>query len=78
MIEVLQRFIWNGTPKEIGDLFRVTKNRRKGGDLLPSIRLGSAAAGRLTRGARLIAGVPHPRGSAQHGRTVESRDGGER
>jgi len=29
MIEVLQRFTWNGTPKEISDLFRVTKNRRK-------------------------------------------------
>ena len=27
-LEVLQRFTWNGTLREIGDLFRVTKNRR--------------------------------------------------
>ena len=28
-LEVLQRFIWNGTPREIGDLFRLHKNRRE-------------------------------------------------
>ena len=27
-LEVLQRFTWNGTPREIGDLFRLQKNRR--------------------------------------------------
>ena len=28
MIEVLQRFTWNGEPKELDDFFHLTKNRR--------------------------------------------------
>ena len=40
MIEVLQRFVWNGTPKEIGDLFRVTKNRRKARAVIFSHQFG--------------------------------------
>ena len=28
-LEVLQRFTWNGAPREIGDLFRLHKNRRE-------------------------------------------------
>ena len=28
-LEVLQRFTWYGTPREIGDLFRLHKNRRE-------------------------------------------------
>ena len=38
-LEVLQRLTWNGTPREIGDLFRLHKNRKTSGDLQPSIRL---------------------------------------
>ena len=76
MIEVLQRFTWNGTPKEIGDLFRVTKNHRKARAVIfsPSIWLGGALAGRLTRGAGVVAGLPHAGRRAEHGRTVEGRD----
>ena len=40
MIEVLQRFTWNGTPKEISDLFRVTKNRRKARAVIFSHQFG--------------------------------------
>ena len=40
MIEVLQRFTWNGEPKEIGDLFRVTKNRRKARAVIFSHQFG--------------------------------------
>lgn len=28
-MEVLQRLTWNGQPSELGDLFRLTKNRRE-------------------------------------------------
>jgi hypothetical protein len=27
-MDVLQRFTWNGEPKELDDFFRLTKNRR--------------------------------------------------
>ena len=40
MIEVLQRFTGNGTPKEISDLFRVTKNRRKARAVIFSHQFG--------------------------------------
>ena len=40
MIEVLQRFTWNGTPKEVGDLFRVTKNRHKARAVIFSHQFG--------------------------------------
>ena len=40
MIEVLQRFTWNGEPREIGDLFRVTKNRRKARAVIFSHQFG--------------------------------------
>jgi hypothetical protein len=40
MIEVLQRGTWNGTPREIGDLFRVTKNRRKARAVIFSHQFG--------------------------------------
>jgi hypothetical protein len=39
-IEVLQRFTWNGSPKEIGDLVRVTKNRRKARAVIFSHQFG--------------------------------------
>ena len=40
MIEVLQRFTWNGEPREIGDLFRVTKNRRNARAVIFSHQFG--------------------------------------
>ena len=40
MIEVRQRFTWNGEPREIGDLFRVTKNRRKARAVIFSHQFG--------------------------------------
>jgi hypothetical protein len=39
-IEVLQRLTWNGTPKELGDLFRLTKNRREARAALYSHQFG--------------------------------------
>ena len=39
-IEVLQRLAWNGTPKELGDLFRLQKNRREARAVLSSHQLG--------------------------------------
>ena len=75
MIEVLQRFTWNGKPKEIGDFFRLTKKwSRARGDLLASVRLGSATARRIAEGTGLVAGLPHSGGSVEHRRKMESRD----
>ena len=39
-LEVLQRFTWNGTPREIGDLFRVTKDRRNARAVIFSHQFG--------------------------------------
>jgi hypothetical protein len=39
-IEVLQRLSWNGNPKELGDLFRLEKNRREARAVLYSHQLG--------------------------------------
>ena len=39
-IDVLQRVTWNGTPKELGDLFRLTKNRREARAVLRTHQLG--------------------------------------
>jgi hypothetical protein len=63
MIEVLQRFIWNGTPKEIGDLFRVTKNRRKARAVIFSNQFG--------REVRLLVGSQEELVSSQVCRTQE-------
>jgi hypothetical protein len=39
-MEVLQRLAWNGTPKELGDLFRLEKNRREARAVLYSHQFG--------------------------------------
>ena len=39
-IEVLQRLNWHGEPKEIGDFFRLTKNRRHARAVIYSHQLG--------------------------------------
>jgi hypothetical protein len=39
-LEVLQRHAWNGEPKELGDLFRLTKNRRQARGALFTHQLG--------------------------------------
>ena len=38
--EVLQRITWNGTPKELGDLFVLHKNRREARAAILTHQLG--------------------------------------
>ena len=43
-LEVLQRFTWNGTPRELATCFAYQESSQgAGGDLLPSIRLAWSA-----------------------------------
>jgi hypothetical protein len=39
-MDVLQRLSWYGEPKELGDLFRLTKNRRQARAVLMTHQLG--------------------------------------
>lgn len=39
-VQVLQRSTWNGDPKELGDVFRLTKNRRHARAVLFTHQLG--------------------------------------
>ena len=39
-LEVLQRATWYGEPRELGDLFRLTKNRREARAMLMSHQFG--------------------------------------
>jgi hypothetical protein len=52
-LEVLQRPHWNGTPKELGDLYRLQKNRRTARAVLFTHRLGFEV--RLLVGSQLEA-----------------------
>ena len=76
MIEVLQRLTWNGTPKEIGDLFRVTKNRRKARAVIFSHQFGWEL--RLEVGELFRTQVCRsPEEIPRHAGILEGRDGGE-
>ena len=70
---------WNGTPREIGDLFRLHKNRREARAVIFSHMFGWEV--RLLVGSKLEivqTQVCHPERVLEHGRTVESSDARER
>ena len=69
MIEVLQRFTWNGEPKELDDFFRLTKNHRLARAVIFTHQIGWELRlhSRLAEGSRVHAGLSHAGGSVQHG-----------
>jgi hypothetical protein len=74
-LQVLQRFDWHVTPIQLGDLFRLTKNRREARAVLFTHQLGLELRllPGIAAGGRADAGLSGSRGGSADGGEAEGQ-----